>query len=157
MFDISTCDEKTAYAADPLPTLDVDVRIAGEVPDTEPLPFALDHDDTRLLLGTNSSLSRCLPAQSSKDRFDTWNMPMGYTQLYLYEKRAVALAGDLLRLWPARYLRGCHLIVPTGGSGHLQLGAATPYRFAVSQAITLSRLTAGPVLLVAEVSQQTWH
>lgn len=67
-------------------------------PSSEPGPFDTDHDDLRYVLAINSALSRCLPAGTTAD---AWDMTVGHTQLFLYEKRAVAWRGQLLRLWAA--------------------------------------------------------
>ncbi|HQA79087.1 MAG TPA: hypothetical protein PLL50_12135 [Propionicimonas sp.] len=158
MLNISNVNERTAYVADPLPEFDVRIEVAGSVPSEEPLPFAVDHDDLRFLLATRTSLSRCLPANTTKARWATWDMPMGYTQLLLCEKRAVAWRGELIRLWPGpEWGYEGSVIVPDADGSPFQLGLTYPYWSAVENTVRLSGLTQGAALLLRVVDQQSWH
>lgn|GEM_PF-1608566 len=157
MLDYSRLTEQTSFVADPMPQFEVAIDIAGSVPTSEPLPFSVEHDDLRFFVATSTRLSRCLPASTTRGRWSTWDMPMGYTQLSLCEKRAIAFNGELLRLWPGpEWGFEGHLLVPDAGRPH-RLGVSHPWWSVVENAVRRSGLTGGPVALVRVVDEQSWH
>jgi hypothetical protein len=93
------------------------------------------------------------------------SIPMGYTNLYLHEKRAVIADGKLIRLWPQRYKPdhahledGCRAITEGDSFTHLSLGLSSSINHAVYQAKTPStRMNGAPVIVTKMLTDQFWH
>lgn len=90
-------------------------------------------------------------------------VPMGYTELFVHEKRGVVVDGEPQRIWPARFAPIAsngpfHLIVPSQGEfSHLDLGGSHPFWAAISQAVNLSARLSQPVLVTRQLESRGWH
>ena len=85
-------------------------------------------------------------------------MPAGYTQLILYEKRAVAWRGQLLRLSAGHaWGKSGSVIIADAHGAPVRFGTTWPIRFAVHNALELSRQINGAVLLVNRLREVFWH
>lgn len=137
-----------------------------------PGAFDIDHDATARLIETNGGISACT--------FDDFNyikladsVPMGYSNLYVLEKRAVVVAGRVQRIWPRKFdiqesvtygPRGLGdvfraiVAVRSWGCRHLRLGLGAVLWRAIGEAVTLSEQMNGAAILVTRVLQEEyWH
>lgn len=140
--------------------------------DAGPPLFDVAHDDVARFYATNHGHTACLFDDADVARFDDpARIPMGYTNLYLREKRAVVRAGEVLRVWPRRFDRVRH-----GGYGTpsadeqfaLTVGEATwrprsdlgpepTMALALRAAVTLSARGGVSVLVSRTLDEQSWH
>ncbi|MET1087884.1 MAG: hypothetical protein ABWY04_12325 [Arthrobacter sp.] len=129
----------------------------------EPAAFDTGHDETARLYATNMGVTPSilggfdpsLPAAA---------IPMGYTNLSLFEKRAIIADGNLARIWSQRYepqreLSTAGFYAITEGAGvPLVLGLYPSIPHAVRQAEVLSsRMNGSPVIVARLLSKIGWH
>jgi hypothetical protein len=160
-------DDTTAWHTDDLPVIDVKLRSCIYNSDwlaDAPSPFDVHHNETGRLYATNSGISPTILGEFDP-KMPSHSIPMGYTNLYLLEKRAVIAEGRLIRLWPQRYKPdhthledGCRAITEGDSSKHLSLGLSSSINHAVHQAKTLSsRMNGAPVIVTKTLTDQFWH
>jgi hypothetical protein len=97
--------------------------------------------------------------------FPPQQFPWGYTNLSLFEKRAVIADGNLVRIWSHRYepqlqLSEAGFYAITEGSARvpLFLGLYPSIPHAVRQAEVLSsRMNGSPVIVARLLSEIGWH
>lgn len=153
-----------------------------DIPDTtypawsvegRPRLAAIDHDDTAVFYATNRGVSRCLIGDEARTEivggvsphtFDT--IQMGYTQLFLMEKRAVIVAGEVVRFWaqhpdrpavPNEQGKVRAFLPQTDRSKWLHLGVSHPLKFGVGHACNLSARTGEPIVVAIRLTEHTWH
>ncbi len=156
--------DEDAWAAEPLPRVVGEVRstIDGDWLSDAPPLFDVGHDATALFYATNSGVTPCLLRDDDEFRAAQRHIPMGYTDLFLYEKRAVVDGGTLVRLWPQRRTDGdvgdFRVVLPRQGTDReLLLGVPNPLRAAVRTAEDLSGRLKAPVVVARLVSRWGWH
>ena len=157
-------DERTSWAADPLP--DLHVPPAGfDWPAEGPDLFDVHHDQTATLYwarGTPTRLFLSEPAES--DRVSD-HIPMGYTTLATLEKLAIVADGQQLRVWHHSTrtvvdrgdLQQYQLVLPLEDGNYLKLGASWPFRYSLADAMRLSEVTGRPVAVCRVLSHIDWH
>jgi len=131
-----------------------------------PSPFDLDHETTARLIETNRGVSPCILGELEWRRIYD-HVPMGYTQLFILEKRAVIAGGDLLRLWPSKHESvkdftqdkyRAIIADEDPEATHLSLGVSNPLWAAVKAGVRIShRMSGAPVLLTKILSEVSWH
>ena len=156
--------DDAGWQADPLPQVRAAVPSAVDPgwPDGPGL-FDVAHDATARFYATNRGVTPCfLDAEEPADL--QRHVPMGYTNLDLFEKRAVVADGVLVRLWPRRFDATpsgpyhFHLVVPGDGEHEmLVLGASHPVPYPILQAENLSARLGVPVLVARRLSSRAWH
>ncbi|MCU7728216.1 hypothetical protein ODJ79_31250 [Actinoplanes sp. KI2] len=136
---------------------------AYDGPFADGLPaFDVTHDETSLIYATNWGFT-CTMLGVEVRRDPDIAVPMGHTQLYTLEKRAVVAAGGtLLRIWPAAYPsarnQSWRLIVPQTAEQRFRNEEADPgIEAAVNDAVNLSVQLDSPVLLARQVDERYWH
>lgn len=164
---ILSIKDKTEWHAESLPTIDVALRscIYGtDWLDGEPSVFDTQHHETARFYETNSGVSPSILGKFDPD-LPGQSIPMGYTNLYLFEKRAVIADGKLVRLWrqrwhPAPELREevCSAITEGTVFSHLRVGLDFSIGHAVGQAEVLSaRMNGAPVVVARMLTATGWH
>jgi hypothetical protein len=161
-----TLTDTSEWQAESLPL--IDAKLPGCIHGSnwlegEPAAFDAGHDETARLYATNMGVTPSilggfdpgLPAAA---------IPMGYTNLSLFEKRAVIADGSLVRIWsqqyePQRALRRAGFYAITEGARvPLVLGLYPSIPHAVRQAEVLSsRMNGSPVIVARLLTEITWH
>lgn len=159
-------NDETAWNADVLPDIDVRLRscVVDDWLDGEPAAFDTHHDETARLYVTNGGVSASILGGFHPDQPGT-SIPMGYTNLDLFEKRAVITDGQLVRVWRNRYSSSARAdqapffaITQGRRSGFLRLGLYPTIYHAIGQAQTLSdRMNGDPVIVVRLLKSVGWH
>lgn len=158
--------DKSEWQAESLPL--VEAKLPGCIfysdwLEGEPAAFDTGHDETARLYATNTGITPSilggfdpgLPAAA---------IPMGYTNLSLFEKRAVIADGNLVRIWSQRYepqrdlSRDGFYAITEGARVPLVLGLYPSIPHAVRQAEVLSsRMNGSPVIVARLLSEIGWH
>ncbi len=128
-----------------------------------PAAFDTGHDETARLYATNMGITPSILGGFDPD-LPAAAIPMGYTNLSLFEKRAVVVGGSLVRIWSQRYepqrdLRRVGFYAITEGAGSpLVLGLYPAIPHAVRQAEVLSsRMNGSPVIVARLLTEIGWH
>lgn len=125
--------------------------------------LSVDHDDTRIVLVTNRSVTPTLTGEFSHD-VAAREILMGYTDLSVCEKRAVVVDGMPLRVWAKR--RSAANAQPVARLALIREDSGTPLGISLpqypwhgmQQALRLSALMPGrPVLVVGVLESHFWH
>jgi hypothetical protein len=155
-----------AWHVDPLPEV-VATHVRNALPEPDRFPdlialFDVAHEETARFYGTARGFTDCFTDEQHASELPP-EIPMGYTNLDLYEKAAVVDHGALVRAWRPRYARGIDsrsytLVVP-GDTAHneLALGSGWPLRHAINNAKDLSERLEVPVLVARLLRSQAWH
>lgn len=135
--------------------------------DAGPPPFATAHDDVARFYATSRGHTACLFEDDDVAAFaDPARIPMGYTSLYLREKRAVVRGGQVLRVWPRRFERERSAGVDeefalTVGEATWRprpdLGPEPTMALALRAAVRLSARGGVSVLVSRTLSRRDWH
>lgn len=161
-----TLTDKSEWQAEKLPL--INAKLPGCIHGSnwlegEPAAFDTGHDETARLYATNMGVTPSilggfdpgLPAAA---------IPMGYTNLSLFEKRAIIADGNLVRIWSQRYepqrdlSRAGFYAVTEGARVPLLLGLYPSIPHAVRQAEVLSsRMNGSPVIVARLLSEIGWH
>jgi len=156
-----------AWAADPLPDLDVPYD-GVDWPQDGPDPFDLGHDETAVLFWARGRPSRCFLGEPPGLTSDELHraVPMGYTMLTVLQKVAVVAGGEPLRIWPHDAdrsedlvdMNSYQLIMPPGEAGrYLMVGVMRPFGWGLQVATDLSVRTGDPVLVCRVLHHVAWH
>jgi hypothetical protein len=158
--------DKSEWQAESLP------RINAKLPgciygsdwlEGEPAAFDPGHDETARLYATNMGVTPSILGDFDP-RSPAAAIPMGYTNLSLYEKRAIIADGRLVRIWSQRYepqrelSRAGFYAITEGARVPLVLGLYPSIPHAVRQAEVLSsRMNGSPVIVARLLSEIGWH
>ncbi|MEV0900279.1 hypothetical protein [Actinoplanes sp. NPDC049802] len=130
---------------------------------SEGLPaFDVSHDETSLIYGTNWGFTCTMPGVEVPPEHEI-AVPMGHTQLYILEKRAVVAAGGaVMRIWPAACPPDSNqpwrLIVPQTAQQRFRNETAAPgVEAGIIDAVDLATRLGSPVLLARQVGERYWH
>lgn len=125
--------------------------------------FDVSHDATARFYATSTGVSPCVFDDESLHELK-YLIPMGYTTLTLYEKRAVVSDGALVRLWPEQYEPRVwpgprfDLVVPLEGEHRmlrLMAGHALPGPLLLAE--NLSSRLGQPILVARLLEEEGWH
>ncbi|WP_043500624.1 hypothetical protein [Georgenia sp. SUBG003] len=155
-----------AWHVDPLPQV-VTSHVRDALPHPDRFPgltplFDVGHEETARFYGTARGFTGCFTDERYVQELPA-EIPMGYTNLDLYEKAAVADRGALVRAWRPRYARHpgtrAYTLVVPGDAAHdeLTLMSAWPLRHAIDDAKGLSARLQVPVLVARLLRSTTWH
>jgi hypothetical protein len=163
-FDIGDITDSTAWTSpDATSFTPPSLQTNADGPFADGLPaFDVTHDETSLIYATNHGFTcTVLGVEVRKD--GDIAVPMGYTNLYTLEKRAVVAAGGVvMRIWPAAYPspgnRAWRLILPqTAEQKFRNVDAAPGIGAGMYDAVNLSVRLDSPVLLARQVDERYWH
>jgi hypothetical protein len=159
--------DKSEWQAGSLPL--TDARLPGCIDGSdwlegEPAAFDTGHDETARLYATNMGVTPSILGGLDAG-FPAAAIPMGYTNLSLFEKRAVIADGNLVRIWSQRYEpqlqlseAGFYAISEGSARVPLFLGLYPSIPHAVRQAEVLSsRMNGSPVIVARLLSEIGWH
>lgn len=140
--------------------------------DAGPPLFDVAHDAVARFYATSWGHTACLLDDADVAAFDhPARIPMGYTNLYLREKRAVVRAGEVLRVWPRRFDRARpgpygepsadeEYVLTVGEVSwrpRSDLGPEPTMALALRAAVALSARGGVSVLVSRTLSRQSWH
>ncbi|WP_130507780.1 hypothetical protein [Krasilnikovia cinnamomea] len=152
-----TSPDATSFTPPYLSTYAYDGPFADGLP-----AFDVTHDETSLIYATNWGFTCTMRGVEEPWGHDI-AVPMGHTQLYTLEKRAVVAAGGaVMRIWPAAHPsdrnQAWRLIVPQTAEQRFRNQEAAPgIEAGVNDAVSLAARLGSPVLLARQVYERYWH